>query len=93
MENVLLQVLNQRALEKRVFPVVDPLPCITRTHPNRMNHALWSASGTGRVHDEERMVEGNLLKLQIRAQVELQAKTPVVPHPFVHAQQISQVSH
>ena len=35
------------------------------THPSGVHHALWSACGAGGVHDEERVIEGKLLKGQL----------------------------
>lgn len=38
-----------------------------------MHHALWSARGAGRVHDEERMAERKLLELQLGQLIQLVA--------------------
>lgn len=55
-------------------------PVRTHTHSSRMHHALGSSCGARRVHDEERMREGQLLKLQLRV---------LVPF-FTHGQEVIQ---
>lgn len=42
-------------------------------HPSRVDHAFGSPGGAWRVHDEQRMAEGKLLKLQLRLLIQLVA--------------------
>lgn len=50
------------------------------THPSRMHHALGSSCSARGIHDEERMREGQLLKLQLRV---------LIPF-FTHGQKVIQ---
>lgn len=64
MENVFFQVLNQSALQS-THEVYETLYQVhVSAHPHGMHHALGRAGGPRRVHDEERVSKGNLLKLQ-----------------------------
>ncbi len=73
MENVLLQVLNQSALggERGGGYQHNLLPNMhtSLTYSNGMDHALGCTSCPRGVHDKERVIERNLLKVQSRSKM------------------------